>query len=209
LRGPEDVARYIAQITGADTMTFGTHEMLTDQQRRLQFHFADEVLYAIARYLLSLEPLKNPVPAPAGLVAQGAIVFDRAGCAACHAPPNYTNGKLTPADGFAPPADHPYRDDIMTVGVGTDSGLALKTRKGTGFYKVPSLRGVWYRPFLLHDGSAASLEELFDAGRLDPGHMPGGWKPPGTGATAIPGHRFGLDLTPEEKAALLAFLRQL
>jgi cytochrome c peroxidase len=85
----------------------------------------------------------------------------------------------------------------------------MQTRKGTGLYKVPSLRGVWYRPFLLHDGSIANLEELFDSKRLDATHMPGGWTPPETGAMAIPGHRFGLDLNAEEKAALIAFLRQL
>jgi hypothetical protein len=199
LRNPEDVARYIAQVTGTDKMTFG----------RVSFHFADEVLYAIAKYLLSLEPLKNPEPAPREIVAAGKRVFDRSGCKNSHVPPRYTNGKLTPADGFTVPRDHPNRKDIMAAGVGTDAGLALKTRKGTGLYKVPSLRGVWLRPFLLHDGSVASLEELFDSNRLEPSHVPGGWKPPSTPAMAIPGHRFGLHLTAEEKASLLAFLRQL
>jgi hypothetical protein len=97
----------------------------------------------------------------------------------------------------------------MNVSVGTDPGVALKTRKGTGLYKVPSLRGVWYRPFLLHDGSVASLEEFFDPERLEPTHMSGGWRPPGTGNQAIKGHAFGLGLTPDQKTALLAFLRSL
>ncbi len=36
----------------------------------------------------------------------------------------------------------------MDASVGTDPFLALKTRRGTGYYKVPSLKGVWYRgPF--------------------------------------------------------------
>ena len=30
-------------------------------------------------------------------------IFERAGCAACHAPPFYTNNKLIPVDGFTPP----------------------------------------------------------------------------------------------------------
>jgi hypothetical protein len=113
------------------------------------------------------------------------------------------------AEGYQPPADHPNRADIMPVSVGTDPGLALKTRKGTGLYKIPSLRGVWYRPLLLHDGAAGSLEELFDPARLNPDHVPGGWKGPGVTKRAIPGHRFGLDLKREEKEALLAFLRSL
>jgi hypothetical protein len=41
--------------------------------------------------------------------------------------------------------------DILRVSVKTDSGLALRTRKGTGYYKVPSLKGVWYRGRYLHD----------------------------------------------------------
>ena len=85
---------------------------------------------------------------------------------ACHAPPLYTNNKLTLAKNYMPPKDHPFREDILPISVGTDAGLALKTRKGTGLYKVPSLRGVWYRGLYLHDGSVASLEEMFDPHRL-------------------------------------------
>lgn len=143
------------------------------------------------------------------MLSRGEQMFRREGCVNCHVPPEYTNGKLTLAEGFQPAADHPNRSDIVLRSVGTDPGLALKTRKGTGFYKVPSLRGVWYRPRLLHDGSVASLEEMFDAARLDPNHVPGGWKGPGVTHRAIPGHAFGLSLNPEEKTALLAFLRSL
>jgi cytochrome c peroxidase len=93
--------------------------------------------------------------------------------------------------------------------VGTDPGLALDTRKGTGFYKVPSLKGVWYRGHYLHDGAVASLEEMFDPDRLKAAHIPGGWSPPGTESRAIRGHEFGLNLTPEEREQLIAFLRTL
>jgi hypothetical protein len=34
---------------------------------------------------------------------------------------------------------------ILPISVGTDPGLTMKTRRGTGYYKVPSLKGVWYR----------------------------------------------------------------
>ena len=50
LRGPEDVARYAALITGTDPMTFGPHRMLTDAQRKVTYRYADEVLYAIGTY---------------------------------------------------------------------------------------------------------------------------------------------------------------
>ncbi|MCW5965605.1 MAG: hypothetical protein KIT83_16325 [Bryobacterales bacterium] len=209
LRGPGDIARYGALVVGADSMDFGPHRILTDAQRRVTFHYADAVLHAIATYLWSLEPPQNPHPPPAALVKEGQAVFANQGCPQCHPPPNYTSGKLTPALGWTPPADHPNREDIVPISVGTDPGLALKTRKGTGFYKVPSLRGLWYRPALLHDGSVASLEEMFDIKRLSKNHMPGGWKAPGVDSRAIEGHPFGLGLSASDKAALLAFLRTL
>lgn len=158
---------------------------------------------------MALDAPRNPNPAPAAVIERGRQVFTRETCVNCHVPPNFTNAKLTLADGYTPPADHPYQPDILNVSVGTDPGLATKTRKGTGFYKIPSLRGVWYRPLLLHDGSVANLEEMFDPNRLRPDHEPGGWKGPGVTNRAIAGHPFGLGLNPEDKAALLAFLRSL
>ena len=209
LRGPEDVARYAALVSGADRMDYGPHRILTDEQRRMRFHYADEVLYAIGVYLLSLEPPANPNPAPKEALVLGGQIFQREGCPACHRPPSYTTGRLTPAVGFTPFAGHPNRPDISSESVGTDADTALKTRKGTGLYKIPSLRGVWYRPMLLHDGSLTSLEQMFDPGRLSPDYEPKGWSPPGVTKRAVPGHTFGLELTAKEKAALLAFLRSL
>jgi hypothetical protein len=209
LRGAEDVARYAAFITGADPMEFGPYRMLSAEQRKLRFRYADEVLYSIGMYLMSLEPPRNPDIAPRDVLARGDHVFQRERCATCHTPPDYTSGKLTIADGWQPPSSHPNRPDLLPISVGTDPGLALKTRKGTGFYKIPSLRGVWYRPRLLHDGSLGSLEEMFDAGRLNPDYLSKGWNPPGTTTRPIEGHNFGLALDADDKGALLAFLRSL
>ncbi len=209
LRGPEDVARYAALVTGADRMDFGPHRILTDEQRRVRFHYADEVLYALGVYLMSLEPPTNPHTAPPTVILRGEEIFRREGCAGCHAPPAYTTGRLTVAQGFVVPTDHPNREDIMPVSVETNPDAALKTRKGTGLYKIPSLRGAWYRPRLLHDGSLSSLEEMFDPRRLGPDYRPSGWNPPGVETRPVPGHRFGLSLAAEDKSALLAFLRSL
>src|SRR4030095_6339243 len=71
LRGAEDVARYAALITGADTLDFGPHRLLTDAQRRVPFRYADEILYAIGEYLMSLEPPKNPNPAAKEILERG------------------------------------------------------------------------------------------------------------------------------------------
>ena len=209
LRGPEDVGRYAALVTGADSMDFGPHRILPVEKRKMTFRYADEALYAIGKYLLSLEPPRNPDLAPRAQLDRGEQIFRREGCVNCHVPPDYTSGKLTLADGWEPPADHPSSDDILRVSVGTDSGAALKTRKGTGFYKIPSLRGVWYRPLLLHDGSFRSLEEMFDPARLKADYAPQGWNPPGVTQRAVTGHAFGLSLNADEKLALLAFLRSL
>jgi hypothetical protein len=108
----------------------------------------------------------------------------------------YTSNKVTLAHGFEPPSDAPASLDILRISVGTDPGLALGTRKGTGYYKVPSFKGVWYRGHYLHDGSAASLEEMFDPDRLKESHEPGGWLPVGAKTRAIQGHEFGLHLEP-------------
>jgi mono/diheme cytochrome c family protein len=209
LRGPEDIARYAAFIMGADPMEFGAYRILTPAQRKISFRYADELLYAIGVYVMSLEPAGNPSPPPGDLVAHGREIFARETCINCHVPPSYSSGRLTLAQGFMPASGHPNEGDILSVSVGTDPGLALRTRKGTGFYKIPSLRGLWYRPALLHDGSVATLDEMFDPERLKPDHVPGGWKGPGVTKRSIPGHPFGLGLNSEDKKALLAFLRTL
>jgi hypothetical protein len=209
LRGPEDVARYGALVVGADPMEFGSYKILDPAQRRVPFRYSDDALYAISLFLFSVESARNPNPPAENLVERGREVFTRETCVGCHVPPDYTSGKLTLAAGFKVPPDHPNKADIVNLSVGTDSELAMKTRKGTGFYKVPSLRGVWRRPGLLHDGSVGSLEEMFDPARTSPDHVPGGWKYPGVEKRAIIGHSFGLGLNAEDKQALLAFLRSL
>ena len=65
--------------------------------------------------------------------------------------------------------------DILDVPVGTDAGLTMKTRRGTGYYNVPSLRGVWYRGPFEHSGSVATLEDWFDRKRLREGYIPTGF----------------------------------
>ena len=63
--------------------------------------YTDEQLYALALYLYSLTPPKNPNQFGAE-AAKGERIFEREGCAGCHTPPHYTNNKLIPVDGFEP-----------------------------------------------------------------------------------------------------------
>lgn len=44
--------------------------------------------------------------------------------------------KQTLAEGFTPPPGAEKKFDILPISVGTDPNLALKTRRGTGYYKA-------------------------------------------------------------------------
>ncbi len=176
--------------------------------------YSDMQLFALAKYLYALKPPDNPnlpkTDEERKLVARGQAMFDRLRCSRCHSGEQYTNNKLTPVDGFTVPREHREQYDILEESVGTDPTLALGTRRGTGYYKVPSLRGVWYRGPFEHNGSVAMLEDWFDPRRLRCNYEPTGWKgPAGTTTRAVPGHRFGLNLSPDDRRALIAFLKAL
>ncbi len=219
-----DLMRYAALNQGADflassggwvplTEMMGGHPLPEDPKNAPPGaieRYSDEQLYALARYVYSLKPPTNPNPFNA-IAARGKQVFADEGCAKCHDPKQgFTNNKLIAAPGFVVPADHPERAYIMNRRVGTDGAMTLTTRRGTGFYKVPSLLGVWYRGPFEHNGSVATLEDWFDPHRLDDNYVPTGWKGPlGTKTRAVKGHEFGLDLSSDETAALIAYLKTL
>jgi hypothetical protein len=169
---------------------------------------SDLELYALALFLYSLQPPPNPNHFDE-LAAQGKKVFDREGCAGCHTPPFYTNNMLTPATGFQIPEEDLKKYRILNIRVGTDPFLATKTRRGTGYYKIPSLKGLWYRGPFEHNGSIATLEGWFDTARLDEAYVPTGYRGYGTTTRAVKGHEFGVRLPADEKRALIAFLKTL
>jgi hypothetical protein len=201
-----DLMRYAALVSFADDVDFGGRRMTLPGTERFRTRLPDSALYALALYLYSLEPPPNPNPRDVRAEA-GERIFERERCTRCHTPPLYTNNRLTLAEGFTPPSNSSL--DIMRTSVRTDPGLALRTRKGTGFYKVPSLKGLWYRGPLEHSGSLTSLEEWFDPARLRDDYRPKGWNPPDTRTRPVPGHRYGLNLSAEDKRALIAFLKTL
>jgi hypothetical protein len=199
--GIEALRKYGDFIPGGDN----DHKNLPAPTRLLRF--TDEQLYALALYIYSLDYPLNPNRSDS-LSAKGETIFKREGCVDCHTPPLYTNNKLIPVDGFVVPPEHKKLYDILEVRIGLDPYLATKTRRGTGYYKVPSLRGVWMRSALEHNGSVASLEDWFDPNRLKDTYVPTGFRGPDLNR-AVKGHPFGLQLSTEEKKALLAFLRTL
>lgn len=202
-RGPADIARYGILVEYAESSVFGPHRMLPPELEP-RVRPPDEAMYALALYVESLAPAPSPHPFDER-ARRGRAVFESEGCVKCHTPPRYTNNRLVAVPGFEPPP----REDVSERRVNTDPGLALRTRKGTGFYKVPSLRGLWYRGLYEHNGSVSSLEDWFDPRRLKGDYVPTGWRGFGVERRAVPGHEFGLDLSPEDKAALIAFLKTL
>ncbi|MEO7112492.1 MAG: hypothetical protein ABI183_18755 [Polyangiaceae bacterium] len=128
-----------------------------------------EVALALANYVWSFsESLPSPPPA----TDLGALIFAST-CGSCHSPTQNFTG-----------------DPVPLAEVGTDPTLGLSLERGTGKYRVPSLRGVGTRTPLLHDASISSLTDFLDSARSG-------------------GHRFGLDLDDASRAALLKYLAAL
>jgi hypothetical protein len=219
-RNIEDMMRYIAMNQAMDFLNFyGEYNPLGLTEERLKSdepimfpgtydRYSDAQLYAIAKYVYALTPPENPNK-PSELSRRGETVFAEQGCVTCHTPPAFTNNKLMPVDGFTVPDDHYERYDIFDVSAGTDPGYTLDTRRGTGYYKVPSLLGVWYRGPFFHDATLATVDDVLDPARLREDYVPTGFKPHNVETKAVPGHEFGLELNAADKAALIAYLMTL
>lgn len=207
-----DMMRYAALNQGGDDLASfggwrpagaGKYPEPTELDR-----YSDEQLYALALYIYSLKPPANPNKFD-DLASRGRNIFLQEQCDSCHTPPLYTNNKLVPAPGFTVPAAHRTKFDIEPLVVGTDPGLTLLTRRGTGYYKVPSLLGVWYRGPFEHGGSELTLEDWFNPLRLNDNHIPTGFRGFGVETRKVPGHPYGLDLNDADRKALIAFLKTL
>ncbi len=140
------------------------------------------VALGLAAYLRSLAETLPPVDAAAGGSPRGAAAFSSE-CAGCHAPPGLTG----------PPV-------ALSV-IGTDQTLGLSAERGTGTYRVPSLRGVGTRGPLLHDGTIPSVDAL-----LDPTRLSGEFSGRLHGSGAVAGHNFGLELADADRQALIDYL---
>lgn len=209
-----DLMRYAALNQGADDLASfdgfipAAKDFRTLPEAATQGRYSDEQLYALALYVYSLIPPPNPNQSDA-LAQQGEEVFEQEGCPQCHTPPLYTSNKLTLSKGFVVPQGDKKKYNILPLSVETDTELTLLTRRGTGYYKVPSLKGVWYRGPFQHSGSVATLEDWFDPRRLQNDYVPTGFKGYQVKSRAVKGHPFGLDLSAADRKALIAFLKTL
>ena len=205
-RGIEDLMRFLALHSGGDALTqFGSWkpEPPMDLMR-----FSDEQLYALAQYLYSLKPPKNPYK-PNSFTKKGRAVFEREGCGTCHSGATLSNNKLLPAPGFQVPEGHLKLYDIDPTPIGTDPVLTMETRRGTGYYRVPPLTGLWYRGPFGHSGKVLDIETWLNAERLRPEFFPAGFGGLSGPQGAVKGHEFGMRLSGQDMAALLGYLRTL
>jgi len=140
-----------------------------------------------ASFMKFLAPIaRGPIDEAA---RNGERVFSAIGCSACHAPALTTGPSANPL--FNRVAV-PLFSDLLLHDIGTGDGI----QQASGMpeeIRTPALWGLRFRRPLLHDGSAATIEDAI--GRHG-----------GEAALAIQGfHR----MTAEERTALLAFLRSL
>lgn len=122
-------------------------------------------LDVLTTYLLSLRPPRSTTPPDSAAVERGAQVFAELECGACHVGAAGTN--------------------TQAYDVGT--GLSPLERHGTAF-DTPSLRWLWLSAPYFHDGSAATLRQVFEL--------------PGT-------HQLIYDVPAQDVDALVAYLLSL
>jgi len=138
-----------------------------------RFRIPRALSWAVSRYLRGLAP-PEPLLEADELSAAGALLFAELGCESCHTPPSYTSEVLVSLDT-----------------VGTEPAAGSSTVRATGYYRIPSLRGVARTAPYLHHGAIESLEDFFDPNREESGHV------------------WGQDLDLESREQLIAFLRSI
>jgi mono/diheme cytochrome c family protein len=175
-----------ATIRGADPVTLAMRiETLIITSSNQTVRPPRLVALALAVYTRSLaDGLPGPETAAAAS-SRGSALFADA-CAECHEPPGFTG----------PP--------VRLAKIGTDPVLGLSADRGTGAYRVPSLRGVGTRGPLLHDGTIPSVAALLDPARLSASFSQ---RLHGTGP--VRGHTYGLTLPDPDRQALVAYVQNL
>ena len=122
-------------------------------------------------------------------LAEGERVFGAIGCATCHVPVLTTGPSSNPLFNRRPVA---LFSDLLLHDVGTGDGIQQEAAEPNEI-RTPALWGLRFRRPLLHDGSAATIDEAIRRH----GGRGRGWRARASSAS-----------TDAERAALLAFLGQ-
>jgi cytochrome c5 len=140
--------------------------------------------FALAMYIYSLSPPAREAQADES-AERGKALFSTH-CKGCHDNESF---------GGAP---------VTAKKVGTDPALANGGARGTGNYRPPALVRVSAAAPYFHHGAVPSLEDVLSPARLEASYA----KSP-LGKGAVKGHEYGLDLSKEQRADLVSFLRTL
>ncbi len=149
-----------------------------------RIHPPRELAWALAMYLYSLAPPPRESPVTPE-VTRGRALFDDT-CRKCHDNAAY-GGEPVPA-----------------ARVGTDRALADGGARGTGTYRPAPLLRIFAAAPYFHHGAVPTLEDVLSPERLQPGYTRSPLRP-----GPVPGHEYGTDLSADDRAALVAFLRTL
>lgn len=192
-------------------------------------------LSRIEQWLMEVQPPAYPYDVDKALAGEGRALYDQQ-CAQCHAAGGKRTGTVVPVEEVG--TDR-HRLDMWTPAAPVAYNAfakgypwAFSGFKKTGGYVTMPLDGVWLRAPYLHNGSVASLQELFEpvASRrstfyrgynvFDPvrvGFVSEGEAATRTGMlydTRLPGnsnagHLYGTELSPAQKKALIEYLKTL
>jgi cytochrome c2 len=194
-----------------------------------------ESLNRMRDWIMELQPPKYPYAINQELVARGSEIY-RQSCASCHAVGGENTGKVVPLEVVG--TDR-HRLDMWTQAAATaynnyqaDYNWGFKNFRKTNGYVSPPLDGLWLRAPYLHNGSVPTLAELLEPPDKRPklfwrgydvydqekiGFISSGAEAEQFGSrydTSLPGnsnegHLWGIDLSPDEKRALIEFLKTL
>ena len=193
-----------------------------------------ENLRRMQEWMAAVPPPRYPFAVDAALAAAGAAVYAR-DCAACHQPGGERTGRIVPV---SEAGTDRHRLDMWTKeaadaynNYGGGYWGFRHFQKTDGYVAVP-LDGVWLRAPFLHNGSVPTLADLFAPPEHRPrlfwrgydvfdrervGFVSAGPEAERAGTrydTAAPGnsnagHLWGTALPPEEKRALIEYLKTL
>ncbi len=175
-----------ATLRGADPVTLAIRlETLIITSSRQTVRPPRAVALALATYVRSLAASLPTLEQAAATSPRGARLFAQT-CGDCHAPPGLTG------------------EPVALARVGTDPMLGLSRDRGTGTYRVPSLRGVGTRGPLLHDGTVPSVAAL-----LDPARARDTFAQRLHGMGPVCGHTYGWKLSETDRRDVVAYLQKL
>jgi CxxC motif-containing protein (DUF1111 family) len=144
-------------------------------------------LESVAAFLQFLAPVaRGPIDEVA---RDGERVFNVIGCAACHVPALTTGPSSNPLFNRK---TVPLFSDLLLHDIGTGDGIPQASAKPEEI-RTPALWGLRLRRPFLHDGSAATIEDAIGRHRQE----------------AELAQRGFLQMSPDDRAHLLAFLRSL